>query len=48
MEEGEESLKVAVLEWMSDSGHLLNLQQQCEEYGREEKVGPAYEICIEF
>ena len=30
--DGEEMLNVSVLEWMADTGYLLRLQQQCENY----------------
>lgn len=40
----EEALRVTVLEWLSDSGHLQRLEEQCGEYRGEEKV--AFFVCV--
>ena len=39
MMDGEEVLSVSVLEWMADTGYLLRLQQQCENYQQAGRVG---------
>jgi len=36
--DSEEMLNVSVLEWMADTGYLLRLQQQCENYKQAGKV----------